>query len=49
MLTVEDVKVVMMIVIPIVLAVVIVGFLTFVRWGVRDKEKNRLKPPKGLT
>jgi|GEM_PF-4440329 len=48
MLSIEEVKTVMMVVIPIVLLVVIVGFVTFVRWGTRDKERNRLKPPKEL-
>lgn len=48
MLTVEEVKLVMWIVIPIVLIVTVGGFIVFVRWGKRDKERNRLKPPLGL-
>ena len=48
MLTDDQVKLIMWIVIPIVLLVTIGGFIVFVRWGVRDKERNRLKPPLGL-
>jgi len=48
MVSIEQVQLVMWIVIPIVLVVTIGGFIIFTRWGTREKERNRLKPPLGL-
>lgn len=40
MMTSEDVAVTMAIIVPIILAIVIVGFIAFIKWSKSDREKR---------
>ncbi len=41
MMTAEDVGMTMLIIVPIILAIVIFGFIAFIRWSKHDREMRR--------
>jgi len=43
MLTEGEVTFWMLIITPVILVVVVTGFIVFVRWGKRDAERNRIR------
>jgi hypothetical protein len=43
MLTEGEVTIWMLIITPIILVIVVTGFVVFVRWGKRDAERNRIR------
>lgn len=45
MLTEQEVTFWMLVITPIILVVVVTGFVVFVKWGKRDDERNRIRNP----